>query len=200
MSHVDARSRHADGRFATELRTESSADISHEEWMGGREYGRTGRMWVTPGVGLHRFDGPALIRDDGVEEHWVNGRRHRDDGPAWISSDGTEHHWIRGQRYVDVEGELVPARDVEGTTVGDVLSKYARNGRLDNGLWGLATEFEHVNVEQDGEGNWRLEAEGSDRDGEDFVAGITIGPDFSFDDAIAELDDDYEETVEEGAP
>jgi hypothetical protein len=47
---------------------------------------------------LHREDGPALIRSDGLQEWWYNGIVHRIDGPAIIRPDGSSCYYIKGHR------------------------------------------------------------------------------------------------------
>ena len=43
---------------------------------------------------LHRTDGPALIRANGVQAWCLNGERHRTDGPAYISTDGSQAWYL----------------------------------------------------------------------------------------------------------
>ena len=46
----------------------------------------------------HREDGPAIEREDGKKEWWVNGKLHREDGPAIEFADGTKQWWRLGVR------------------------------------------------------------------------------------------------------
>jgi hypothetical protein len=45
------------------------------------------QYWYSHGS-IHRNDGPAVIRPDGTQEWWLDHRRHRNDGPAVIRADG----------------------------------------------------------------------------------------------------------------
>lgn len=47
----------------------------------------------------HRVDGPAVERPDGSREWWVDGARHREDGPAVERPDGSREWWVRGVRH-----------------------------------------------------------------------------------------------------
>ena len=46
---------------------------------------------------IHREDGPAVIYPDGTQEWWQDGDRHRIDGPAIIDADGTQFWWQNGK-------------------------------------------------------------------------------------------------------
>ena len=53
--------------------------------------------WRLPNGTLHRLDGPAHERADGVRTWYVNGRRHRLNGPA--VERGSDYSWyVRGRR------------------------------------------------------------------------------------------------------
>jgi hypothetical protein len=45
---------------------------------------------------LHREDGPAIERNDGDKEWYINGLRHREDGPAIEMYNGTLQWWVFG--------------------------------------------------------------------------------------------------------
>jgi len=47
----------------------------------------------------HREDGPAYIGADGTQSWYKNGSIHREDGPAYIGADGSQSWWINGLRH-----------------------------------------------------------------------------------------------------
>ena len=57
-------------------------------------------VWYKPNTNqLHRLDGPAIERNDGNKEWWVEGKRHRLDGPAIEYSDGHKEWWVDGKLH-----------------------------------------------------------------------------------------------------
>ena len=50
---------------------------------------------------LHRKDGPALIRTNGTQEWYKNGKLHRpsSEGPAIIKCNGTIEYWENNKRH-----------------------------------------------------------------------------------------------------
>lgn len=52
---------------------------------------------------MHRDDGPAYFRPDGLKAWYVHGELHRDRGPAIIEPDGTEV-WFRHGRRIKAVG------------------------------------------------------------------------------------------------
>lgn len=42
---------------------------------------------------------PAIKRNNGSLEWWVDGKRHREDGPAVINTYGTLEWWVNGERH-----------------------------------------------------------------------------------------------------
>ena len=50
------------------------------------ETDKDGNKWWSLNGKLHREDGPAIIRINGIKEYFIHNKRHRLDGPAWISS------------------------------------------------------------------------------------------------------------------
>jgi len=48
---------------------------------------------------LHREDGPAIERNDGDREWWLNGQRHRVDGPAIDVVNGVKAWFIKDKRH-----------------------------------------------------------------------------------------------------
>jgi len=58
------------------------------------------KRWLLNGM-EHRneLDGPAIERDTGDKEWWINGLRHRQNGPAVELSDGTKQWWINGLKH-----------------------------------------------------------------------------------------------------
>jgi hypothetical protein len=59
------------------------------------------REWRNKDGALHRDDGPALERADGVTEWRRNGELHRDDGPAREFADGTKEWWRNNRLHRD---------------------------------------------------------------------------------------------------
>ena len=47
----------------------------------------------------HRIDGPAIIRPDGHREWYQNHKYHREDGPAVIWPDGSDKYWLDDTPY-----------------------------------------------------------------------------------------------------
>jgi hypothetical protein len=45
---------------------------------------------------LHRNNGPAVIKPDGTQYWYQNGKIHRDNGPAIIRADGSLEYWNKG--------------------------------------------------------------------------------------------------------
>lgn len=54
------------------------------------------REWRDKDGYLHRENGPAVMRSDGVIQWWTHGSLHRDDGPAVIRHDGRVEFWKAG--------------------------------------------------------------------------------------------------------
>lgn len=54
--------------------------------------------WYKDGE-LHRDDGPAVDRYDGVKIWYINGKPHREDGPAVEYSDGRKDWFLNGVRH-----------------------------------------------------------------------------------------------------
>jgi hypothetical protein len=54
--------------------------------------------WMRNGK-LHRTDGPAIIRTDGMQEWYKDGLLHRADGPAIIRADGTQAWYVNGKLH-----------------------------------------------------------------------------------------------------
>jgi hypothetical protein len=48
---------------------------------------------------LHRTDGPAVERADGIKRWYLNGQKHRTDGPAIEYDDGTKVWYLNGQLH-----------------------------------------------------------------------------------------------------
>jgi hypothetical protein len=55
-------------------------------------------QWTLNGK-VHRYDGPAVIWVDGLQEWYIDGKLHRTDGPAGIEADGAQHWFIDGKRH-----------------------------------------------------------------------------------------------------
>jgi hypothetical protein len=47
---------------------------------------------------LHREDGPAAERHDGIKHWYLNGKRHREDGPAVEWPNGIKYWWLSDRR------------------------------------------------------------------------------------------------------
>jgi len=45
---------------------------------------------------LHKEHGPAVISDEGLAKHYIDGQLHREDGPAIIWPDGNQEFYLRG--------------------------------------------------------------------------------------------------------
>jgi len=57
-------------------------------------------FWYKSGTDiLHREDGPAVERNDGIKEWFQDGKRHRENGPAVTYPDGFKAWWQNGQRH-----------------------------------------------------------------------------------------------------
>jgi hypothetical protein len=68
------------------------------------KYG-TCRWYNSEGL-LHREQGPAVERDDGYREWYLNGLLHREDGPAIEWNDGTRmwflnDEWLTFEEWLD---------------------------------------------------------------------------------------------------
>jgi len=48
---------------------------------------------------FHRLDGPAIEREDGSKEWWVNNSLHRENGPAIEYSSGQKIWYFKGKRH-----------------------------------------------------------------------------------------------------
>ena len=59
---------------------------------------------------IHNPYGPAIIGRDGFIGYWINGNRHRLDGPAMIRSNGEEIYFINGKSLNKEEFEVHPER------------------------------------------------------------------------------------------
>lgn len=63
-------------------------------------------FWVNDAGELHRVDNPAVIRDNGAKEWFLNGVRHRKDGPARECANGDNEWYVNG-RYHREDGPAV---------------------------------------------------------------------------------------------
>ena len=54
--------------------------------------------WKNAQGQYHRDFGPAIVRADGTQEWWRNGKRHREDGPAYVSG-GIQSWWRNDKRH-----------------------------------------------------------------------------------------------------
>lgn len=87
------------------------------------------KFWLNSNGDLHREDGPAVIKTNGIKEWWVNGERHREDGPAfedfhgnyfWYQNrelhrtDGPAVEWEDGDKAWFLNGKQVTEQDVMG--------------------------------------------------------------------------------------
>jgi hypothetical protein len=55
--------------------------------------------WRNEAGELHRLDGPAINREGGHKQWWVDGKRHRLGGPAVEYSTGTKEWYVNGKRH-----------------------------------------------------------------------------------------------------
>ena len=60
-------------------------------FSGGKHYCKDKTLAI-----LHRLDGPAVERADGIKEWWVDNTRHRLDGPAYEGADGIKAYYVDG--------------------------------------------------------------------------------------------------------
>lgn len=65
------------------------------------EYGTI--EWYNEKDELHREDGPAVERDNGVKSWYKNDKRHREDGPAIEYSNGNKVWYINGEKLTEEE-------------------------------------------------------------------------------------------------
>jgi hypothetical protein len=58
------------------------------------------QYWIATNGHLHRDgDLPAIIRDDGRQYWYHDGKKHRETGPAFIWSDGAVEFWLNNYEY-----------------------------------------------------------------------------------------------------
>jgi hypothetical protein len=92
------------------------------------------RAWWRHGA-PHRADGPAVEHPGGDREWWVDGVRHREDGPAVERSDGSREWWVLGIRH-RADGPAIeggpgtPAWWVNGVSVPEPPARPKRRWRL----------------------------------------------------------------------
>lgn len=72
---------------------------------------------------LHRTNGPALVRPNGVQEWHYEGKRHRINGPARIDEEGNQHWYYNGERHRDGAPAVVYTDGSEEWYFGDVLHR-----------------------------------------------------------------------------
>ena len=60
------------------------------------------REWCLRGE-LHREDGPAIERANGVRSWWLHGERHREDGPAIEFANGDLEWYLHGEPLTEDE-------------------------------------------------------------------------------------------------
>jgi hypothetical protein len=65
---------------------------------------------------LHRAEGPAVERKNGMVEYRVNGSLHRENGPAIIREDGSEMYYICG-KYLTAKEFNARNKSCEGKIV-----------------------------------------------------------------------------------
>jgi hypothetical protein len=55
----------------------------------------------------HRIGGPAYIGFTGTQIYFEHDKRHRIGGPAYIGADGTKEYWIDGNEVTELEHDLL---------------------------------------------------------------------------------------------
>lgn len=87
---------------------------------------------------LHRTDGPAIERTNGVRGWYLNGELHRTDGPAAEWTDGTLGWFLNGRRYSFCEW----IRKIEVSTEqrDELITLYKR---IDDEYWRKFFSEEH---------------------------------------------------------
>ena len=71
------------------------------------------KYWCLNGK-LHREDGPAIIRINGIKEYFIHNKRHRLDDPAWISSVSSfRNEWF-------INGKLVTDEIIKWATENNI--------------------------------------------------------------------------------
>ena len=78
------------------------------------ETDKDGNKWWSLNGKLHREDGPAIIRINGIKEYYIHNKRHRFDGPAWISSVSSfRNEWF-------INGKLVTDEIIKWATENNI--------------------------------------------------------------------------------
>lgn len=86
------------GRFTDKPRTEPTGSELAPESSPTRMHDGTVE-WRTPDGKLHRTDGPALCRFNGVDSWWKHDTLHRTDGPAITDQHGGEIWYQDGKLH-----------------------------------------------------------------------------------------------------
>ena len=81
---------------------------------------------------FHRYDGPAVIYDNGSVHYYKHGDLHREDGPAVILDSGRQE-WYRDGKLHREDGPAIVTKE---------LQKWYRNGMLHN-VNGPAVVFDY---------------------------------------------------------
>ena len=61
------------------------------------------RRWYNESTYLHREDGPAIERSNGIKEWYLNGERHRINGPAVEYANGTKLWYLNDIKLTESE-------------------------------------------------------------------------------------------------
>lgn len=77
---------------------------------------------------LHRKDGPAVIKNDGIKFWFFNGQRHRLGGPATEWNQNEKEWWANGKRH-RIDGPAVEWNDSQGYPL---MSSYYIDGNQIN--------------------------------------------------------------------
>lgn len=72
------------------------------------------KQWYNKEHLLHRTDGPAVEREDGGKEWWLNGKLHRTDGPAIETGNGETYWYLNDIQQCQVCEDLSEI-DPDGT-------------------------------------------------------------------------------------
>jgi len=80
------------------------------------------KQWHKNGI-LHRENGPAFVRDNGIDMSWhIDGEIHREDGPAKIYHEGGSKRWMRNGFLHREDGPAIviqnhPTKDKDGPLI-----------------------------------------------------------------------------------
>ena len=120
----------------------------NDNWVSCEVIGETKRYYDAAGK-LHRLDGPAIERRNGINYWFKHGYYHREDGPAVYISEN-EYAWYLNGRAHRVDGPAVVHPD--GYTCwfqfgkkhnehGPAVTAKLKNGKLYKEWWYKGTQY-----------------------------------------------------------